>query len=50
MSELNKINNSCQAFANIINSKEEVAEKVKFRANTEFEKLNCKNLNSKNGK
>lgn len=50
MSELNKINNSCQAFANIINSKEEVAEKVKFRANTEFEKLNCKNLNSRNGK
>lgn len=50
MSELNKINNSCQVFANIINSKEEVDSKVKFRANTEFDKLNCKNLNNRDGK
>lgn len=50
MKNLNKTNNACQAFANIINSKENIDENIKASANKEFDKLNCKNLNSSNGK
>lgn len=50
MKELGKVNNACQAFANIINSKEEVEGNVKKSAGEEFVKLGCMNLNKKNGK
>ena len=50
MKNLDKTNNACQAFANIINSKENIDEKIKASANKEFDKLNCKNLNNSNGK
>lgn len=50
MQKLGKVNNSCQAFANIINSKEVIDAKIKNESIAEFEKLDCKNLNNKNGK
>ncbi len=50
MQKLGKVNNSCQAFANIINSKEVIDAKIKNESIAEFEKLGCKNLNNKNGK
>lgn len=50
MKELGKVNNACQAFANIINSKEEVEGNIKKSAGEEFVKLGCMNLNKKNGK
>lgn len=50
MQKLGKANSSCQAFANIINSKEVIDAKIKNESIAEFEKLGCKNLNNKNGK
>lgn len=45
MKELEKVNSACQAFANIINSKENIDSNIKSSANKEFEKIGCKNLN-----